>query len=412
MPHSRVAVCLLVAVSTVSCSSLLSASPEVSGDLRPTVAPTATQAQPVPSVVAMTPTPSVSSVPATSPSAPLPSGSPAATPPNVPLSPAPSVIDSVLIGTQVWPVEWNDDGSALIAVDQTPGTSIVHVFDADGHEIWSTSAITAAWTGADSLAFLRKSDTTPDLIDLFEVKLPSGAPTQVQGSYLNFITPAANGRLAVPTSETPRGFTFDLLNPAGGHFDGEPLLWSPAADKLAIIRGSATHSGFLAIVDAASGSVTRTRLDVAEDGLAFDRSGSKLMACVYGNEGNCIPTLVAQDGTEIVASVMRGELLGAGELPDGRWVGGNPAFGVVVWDPNEPATTTSLGTGWSSVSPTGTVAIIGDATVAPANIGPEVALVQLPGSGDSYPVWSPAGDLIAYSVLSASGQELRIARVP
>jgi len=361
------------------------------------------------SPVVNSPLPSLlTALPSSSSSSPSPAPSPVVTPSNVPMSPAPTAIESILTASQVWPVAWSPDGGALIAVDQTPDTSIVHVFAADGHEIWSTPGLTAAWTGADSLEFLRASDTLAGHSDLFEVTLPSGTPTKLDGSYLNFITAAADGRLAVPTSETPRGYTFDLLNPAGGHFDGEPLLWNPASDELAIVLGSAPHSGSLAIVDGTSGSVTRTGLDV-DDQPAFDRTGSELMVCVFGDHGNCAPTLVRLDGSDIAASAMRGPLLGAGELPDGRWIGGNS--GIVLWDPSNPTTTTSLGNGWPSVSPTGILVIIGDETASPPP-GSQVTIVRLPGSGASYPVWSPAGDRIAYSVLSAFGQELRISSLP
>lgn len=331
---------------------------------------------------------------------------------NAQLSPAPSMIGPVLSGRDVWPVEWSPDGTALIAVEQSPEVSTVHVFDQDGHEFWSTPGSTAAWTGPSSLAFMRVSDTQAGIADLFDVTLPSGAPTKVPGSYLGFITASMNGRLAVPDSEAPSGSTFDILNPDGGHFGGDPHLWSPAGDKLAIIRGPEPYGGYLAILDSVSGSITRTNLDVAENGFAFNRTGTKVMVCVYVDQSACVPTLASLDGTEIARSAMSGELLNAGELPDGRWVGGNPAFAVVIWDPGEFAETKSLGTGVSSVSPTGTVAIITDAMPSRSPIASEIPIIWLPGSGAASPVWSPAGDSIAYSVNSSSGEEMRIARLP
>ena len=320
-------------------------------------------------------------------------------------------------GTDLNPIAWSTDGNAFIVTDGTPGGVIVHVFDKEGLEIWKTRAVYAAWTGPDSVAYLSNSGGTPGRTDLYEMTLPSGTPTRLQGSYLSYVLGAANGRLAVLTSETETGLTFDLLNPVGGHFDGEPVAWSPAGEQLAVITGPRTDlQGDLEIVDATSGSITRTGLVASSDGLAFDHTGKRLIACVFAGQTECTPSLIPLTGGSIVASSMRGELLNAGELPDGQWVGRN-AGEVVLWDPRQPAATVDLGLGWPAVSSLGTVAIIGDApsiapSLAPLLSVPDVEIVQLAGSGAPYPVWSPTGDRIAYTAFTTSGEELKIATAP
>jgi hypothetical protein len=169
------------------------------------------------------------------------------------------------------------------------------------------------------------------------------------------------------------------------------------------------QGGHLEIVDASSGAITKTGLDVSSDGLTFDRAGALLMACIFVDKGNCVPSLVDLKSGVTVASNMRGELLNAGELTDGRWIGRNSGD-VVVWDPRNPEATVDLGSGWPSVSPSGTVAIISDASSSQTA---DLVIVDVLGRGAWYPMWSPAGDRIAYSILTgASGQELEIAATP
>jgi hypothetical protein len=318
-------------------------------------------------------------------------------------------------------VSWSPDGSRLVAIENPENyPSIIHVFTADGHEVWTHPGLGAAWTGTDTLAFLEVDPKQPDHGRLSVVTLTSGALVALEGSYLNSILASSTGRLAVATGATTvTGFA--LQNPAGRSQVGVPLAWDAAGSTLAVGQLTQPDGGpmgpvLLSLVDASSGEVEQTGIRISRYGVAFDHSGRKILACVFaGDATHCRPSLINITSKTAIMSTIDEELLNAGELSDGRWVGWNPTLEAIIWDPMHPTDTVTVGSARSAVSSEGRVALVDalDAThppVAPSAAG--LPILHLAGPTSSFPIWSPQGDRVAYLVTVGGQVEVRVADAP
>jgi hypothetical protein len=140
------------------------------------------------------------------------------------------------------------------------------------------------------------------------------------------------------------------------------------------------------------------------------------LTCVFAEDATqCRPSLIDITSKAAITSTIDGELLNAGELSDGRWVGWNPSLGAIIWDPKHPNNVVTVGSARPAVSVRGGVALVDalDATeppVAPSAAG--LPILHLAGPTSSYPMWSPLGDRVAYLVTVGGQVEVRVADAP
>jgi hypothetical protein len=349
-----------------------------------------------------------------------PSGASSAAP-----SPTPSFEPgrTVLTARDVVPLGWSPDGAQFAALEVNLNEpSIIHVLAAGGRELWSHTGQSAAWVGADALAILAADPGDLTHSKLSIVKISSGEATALPGTYLNFMIASSSGRLAVAVGDTDvTGFA--LQNPPGPTQSGEPLAWDPTGTRLAIGRWTTGGIGgpdLLAFLNVSTGELDQTDFRISRYGVTFDRSGRNMLACVYYVDlgGDCNPTQIEVTSRSAIRNPgILGELLNPGELPDGHWVGWNALAGTNAWDPahTEPGhLAVALGSARPAVSSAGVVAMVDWLDSTSPAIAPDagdVSIVHLAGPTTYYPVWSPKGDLIAYTASVGGQMELRFTEV-
>lgn len=309
---------------------------------------------------------------------------------------------------------WSPDGNFLAAMEEASTGFTIHVFDSTNHEVWHHAGRFAAWVGPGQLAILVPYANDLPQTHLSIVTLPSGQLDNLPGTYgaSAFMLAAPDGTLAVATDT---GFALVKNGPIAT-YDGDPLAWSPDGHLLAF--GTLTgrpHQELLNILDVTSGHILQTGIRVLDQGVTWDRTGTKILVGMIPTSGNPNrPTLVDAASGATLESPLQSYFSGAAQLVDGRWVlwTDPEAF---LWDPAHPQAVTALGYG-ISVTLDGLLVAFEPPPSTPTDSSP-VPLPSLLGVTvyrfdtplPDFLAWAPGGDRIAYTVGNAQQVDLRVA---
>ncbi len=362
---------------------------------------------------------------------------PAGVTPSPTPSPTPTPAEPELTGTKISSagdmriIGWSPDGRWLAAYagsGSSSGVDLIRIFDAAGQEVDSLTGVDASWMSPDVLAVLQIDPATPGIGSVTLHNMSTGANEGVAGQYRQGLAGSATGELAlvVANPNEPDRVEFKLLgdDPV---YPGYPLMpgaWDPTGRWLAVrevndSHGGPTRSYQLALLDARTGALVQTPYAVGPTSVFFSADGGHMATTVINPNGDLPREVVAvvdltdpQGAATLLAQDPPDGPSAGSALPDGRWLVGEGENEVLVWDPAS-GRIVRIGRGYAAASRSGIVVFLHDGQDSPlrglelSGSAAGVETFGVAGPGFVAPVWSPAGDRLAY-LSGPDGLELYI----